>query len=367
MLQLLLINFDFDFNFCSSLILVIYREDTVAVLVSLGAAPGALADPSPQFPLGRTPADLASVNGHKGISGFLAESSLTTYLSALTVSDQKEDSTSELSGVNAVQTVAERMATPTTAGDGVDVLSLKDSLDAVRNATQAASRIHQIFRMQSFDRKQFIDHNIEEFGSSDERALSLVAARTSRLSKTGGTAHSSAICIQKKFRGWKKRQEFLIIRQRIVKIQAHVRGHQVRKKHKGITWSVGILEKVILRWRRKGSGLRGFHPDAVVKGPDSEEEMPSVEDDYDFLKEGRKQNEVRLQKALARVKSMVHYPEARAQYRRLLTVAEGIREPKQEDCDMILNSSDDTIYDEEDLIDVGALFDDDTFMSIAFD
>lgn len=342
------------------------REDTVAVLVSLGAAPGALADPSPQFPLGRTPADLASGNGHKGISGFLAESSLTTYLSALTVSDQKEDSTSELSGVNAVQTVAERMATPTTAGDGVDVLSLKDSLDAVRNATQAASRIHQIFRMRSFDRKQFIDHNIEESGSSDERALSLVAARTSRLSKTDGTAHSSAICIQKKFRGWKKRQEFLIMRQRIVKIQAHVRGHQVRKKYKGITWSVGILEKVILRWRRKGSGLRGFHPDTVVKGPDSEE-MPSEEDDYDFLKEGRKQNEVRLQKALARVKSMVHYPEARAQYRRLLTVAEGIREPKQEDCDMILNSSDDTVYDEEDLIDVGALFDDDTFMSIAFD
>ena len=108
-------------------------------------------------------------------------------------------------------------------------------------------------------------------------------------------------------------------------VKAHVRGHQVRKKYKTIIWSVGILEKVILRWRRKGSGLRGFRPDAVAKCP-SAENMPRKDDDYDFLKEGRKQTEERLQKALSRVKSMAQYPEARAQYRRLLTVAEGFRE-----------------------------------------
>ncbi|KAL0289973.1 UNVERIFIED_CONTAM: Calmodulin-binding transcription activator 2 [Sesamum angustifolium] len=34
--------------------------------------------------------------------------------------------------------------------------------------------------------------------------------------------------------------------------QAHVRGHQVRKNYRKIIWSVGILDKVILRWRRKG-------------------------------------------------------------------------------------------------------------------
>lgn len=110
-------------------------------------------------------------------------------------------------------------------------------------------------------------------------------------------------------------------------MKAHVRGHQARKKYKPIIWSVGILEKVILRWRRKGSGLRGFRPDAVSKGP-SEQDMPQKEDDYDFLKEGRKQTEERMQKALSRVKSMVQYPEARAQYRRLLNVAEGLRETK---------------------------------------
>lgn len=52
------------------------------------------------------------------------------------------------------------------------------------------------------------------------------------------------------------------------------------------------------------------------------------EDDYDFLKEGRKQTEKRLQKALARVKSMVQYPEARDQYRRLLNVVSEMEEKK---------------------------------------
>lgn len=109
-----------------------------------------------------------------------------------------------------------------------------------------------------------------------------------------------------------------------------MRGHQVRKKYKPIIWSVGILEKVILRWRRKGSGLRGFRSDVVQKAPNMQENTlpPPQEDDYDFLKEGRKQAEQRMEKALARVKSMAQYPEARAQYRRLLTAAEGFRETK---------------------------------------
>jgi endonuclease YncB( thermonuclease family) len=45
-----------------------------------------------------------------------------------------------------------------------------------------------------------------------------------------------------------------------------------------------------------------------------------AEDDYDFLQQGRKQTEERLQKALARVKSMVQYPDARDQYQRILNV-----------------------------------------------
>ena len=102
----------------------------------------------------------------------------------------------------------------------------------------------------------------------------------------------------------------------------------MRKKYKPIIWSVGILEKVILRWRRKRSGLRGFRSDAVQKEPDAQSSLPLPvpEDDYDVLKEGRKQTEERMQKALARVQSMAQNPEGRAQYRRLLTAAEEFRE-----------------------------------------
>lgn len=91
---------------------------------------------------------------------------------------------------------------------------------------------------------------------------------------------------------------------------------------------MGLLEKIILRWRRKGTGLRGFKRNAVPKTVEPEPLSPMIpkEDDYDFLEKGRKQTEERLQKALTRVKSMVQYPEARDQYRRLLTVVEGFRE-----------------------------------------
>ncbi|KAL6517638.1 hypothetical protein OROMI_033339 [Orobanche minor] len=334
------------------------REEAVATLVSLGAAPGALTDPSTECPLARTPADLASFSGHKGISGFLAESSLTTQLTNLGVDDPKKGGVSD---------VSERLAFPTSEGDVPDTLSLKDSLAAVCNATQTAARIHQIFRIQSFQRKQFIEHcGCDELFFQDEHAISHVAARkSSGLGRSSRMSNAAAVRIQKKFRGWKKRKEFLLIRQKVVKIQAHFRGHQVRKKYKTITWSVGILEKVILRWRRKGSGLRGFRSDAVPIAPKTQDTL-SQEDDYDFLKEGRKQTEERMQKALARVKSMTQYPEARAQYRRLLTAAKDFREIKEEASEVIPNIIEDVIYPEE-LLDIESLLDDDTFMSLAFE
>ncbi|GMH13547.1 hypothetical protein Nepgr_015388 [Nepenthes gracilis] len=331
------------------------REKTVALLVSLGAASGALTDPSPEFPLGRTPADLALSNGYKGISGFLAESSLTTHLASLAVNDRNMNGAVEDSITKAVLAISEKTATQGYEGDP----SLKDSLAAVCNATQAASRIHQVYRMQSFQRKQIGKYAGNEPGLADERILSLISAKTHKHGPVDEQAHTAAVQIQKKYRGWKKRKEFLIIRQRVVKIQAHVRGHQVRKRYKAVVWSVGILEKVILRWRRKGTGLRGFRPDLQIKGT-STEGMPSEEDDYGYLKEGRRQTEERFQKALVRVKSMVQYPEARAQYSRLLAAVQDIR--KKQTSLSIPSSSDCPVVGEEDIIDVEMLLDDDSFI-----
>lgn len=88
--------------------------------------------------------------------------------------------------------------------------------------------------------------------------------------------------------------------------QAHIRGYQVRKQYKLIIWAVGILDKVVLRWRRKRIGL-------------SSSQSNEESDDEDFLKVFRKEKvHAAIEKALARVLSMVHHKGARQQYSRML-------------------------------------------------
>lgn len=194
---------------------LLIRERTVASLISLGAAPGLVTDPSPKHPAGKTPADLASDNGHKGIAGYLAESALSSHLVCLNL-DAKEGKAAEIS---AVQTVSERTPTSISEGDP-DRLSLKDSLAAVCNATQAAARIHQVFRVQSFQRKQLKEFGDDKFGMSDDQALSLIAVKSNKNRQHDDDVHAAAaIRIQNKFRSYKGRKDFLIFRQRIVKIQ----------------------------------------------------------------------------------------------------------------------------------------------------
>lgn len=139
--------------------------------------------------------------------------------------DTKEGDAAEISGAKAVQTVSERSATPISDGDLPDGLSLKDSLAAVCNATQAAARIHQVYRMQSFQKKQLKEqlkeYGDDAFGMSEEQALSFLAVKTHKSVQHDLPVHAAATRIQNKFRSWKGRKDFLIIRQRIVKIQVH--------------------------------------------------------------------------------------------------------------------------------------------------
>lgn len=132
--------------------------------------------------------------------------------------DTKEGKAAETLAAKAVQTVSERTATRINDGDS-ERLSLKDSLAAVCNATQAAARIHQVFRVQSFQRKQLKEYGDDRFGMSDEQALSLIAVKTNKSGHHDGDVHAAAVRIQNKYRSYKGRKEFLIIRQRIVKIQ----------------------------------------------------------------------------------------------------------------------------------------------------
>jgi calmodulin-binding transcription activator len=195
------------------------RERTVVALIALGAAPGALTDPTPEFPSGSTPADLASTNGYKGISGFLAESSLTSHLQTLNLKEAMGSTASEISGLPGIGDVTERRVLPSACG--LQSESMGDSLGAVRNAAQAAARIYQVFRVQSFQRKQADKYEDDSGEISDDRALSLLSVKPSKPGQLD-PLHAAATRIQNKYRGWKGRKEFLIIRQRIVKIQVIV-------------------------------------------------------------------------------------------------------------------------------------------------
>lgn len=288
------------------------RERMVAALIAADASAGAVTDPSSKDPTGKTAASIAATCGHKGLAGYLSEVALTSHLSSLTLEESELSKGS--ADVEAERTLINIPKTSPTTNE--DQLSLKDSLAAVRNAAQAAARIQSAFRAHSFRRRQQKEAAIyaasstciDEYGilSSDIPELSAASKFAFRNSRDYNTA---ALSIQKKYRGWKGRKDFLAFRQKVVKIQAHVRGYQVRKNYK-VCWAVGILEKVVLRWRRRGVGLRGFRHETDA--------IDEIEDE-DILRVFRKQKvDAAIDAAVSRVLSMVESPAARQQYRRLL-------------------------------------------------
>ncbi|XP_074576628.1 calmodulin-binding transcription activator 4-like [Curcuma longa] len=290
------------------------REKMVAALLAAGASAGLVTDPTAQDPVGKTPGFLASARGYKGLAGYLSEVALTNHLSSLTIEESEiSKGSSEVEAERAVESISQSVKKH---GETEDELSLKDSLAAVRNAALAAARIQAAFRAHSFRKRQqeaALSLSCDDYGLTPGDIQGFSA-----LSRIHRPSHSSqdqnfdraALSIQKKYRGWKGRRDFLTLRLHVVKIQAHVRGHQVRKKYREIIWTVGVVEKVILRWRRKGAGLRGFR---------AEPEIANEEEDDDIAKVFRRQKvDAAVGEAVSRVLSMVDSPDARQQYRRML-------------------------------------------------
>ncbi|KAJ1418700.1 P-loop containing nucleoside triphosphate hydrolase [Sesbania bispinosa] len=273
------------------------REETVIALVKLGAAPGAVEDPTSAFPRGKTAADLASRRGHKGIAGYLAESDLTSQLSILTVNENDMYSIATTTAADSAFEAAEGDSSNMTMDEQH---CLKQSLAAFRKSAHAAASIQAVFRARSFCQRQLAK------GSSDisETVHDLVADSMNKVQKMGhfeDYLHFAALRIQKRYRGWKGRKDFLKIRNRIVKIQAHFRGHRVRKQYKKVVWSVSVVEKAILRWRRKelvceDSGLGSL---LALWQKMLRKVMSMI-----FLALGGDRNQM-IKKALDRVKSMV--------------------------------------------------------------
>ncbi|XP_028243458.1 calmodulin-binding transcription activator 4-like isoform X3 [Glycine soja] len=277
------------------------REKMVASLIASGASAGAVTDPNAQDPTGKTAASIAASSGHKGLAGYLSEIAVTSHLSSLTLEESESSKSSAY--LQADMTVNSVSKENLTANE--DQASLKDTLAAIRNVTQAAARIQSAFRSHSFRKRRAREATASTGGIgtiSEISAMSKLAFRNSH------EYNSAALSIQKKYRGWKGRRDFLALRQKVVKIQAHVRGYQVRKHYK-VIWAVGILDKVVLRWRRKGAGLRGFRQEMDI----------NENEDEDILKVFRKQKlDVEIEEAVSRVLSMVDSPDAREQYHRML-------------------------------------------------
>ncbi|XP_050217229.1 calmodulin-binding transcription activator 3-like [Mercurialis annua] len=294
------------------------REETVIALVRLGVDPTAVDDPTPSFPGGRIAADLASTQGHKGIAGYLAEAFLTRHLSSLNIKENAEDNVNATIAAEKATEITETLVALHSNEVVGDERSLKGSLAAVRKSALAAALIRAAYRSQSSQYSQ-LSYRSDECEVLRDLATLGSFNKDRRRSHFEDYLHFAALKIQKKFRGWKGRKEFLKKRNRIVKIQAHVRGRQVRKQYKKVIWSVSILEKAILRWRRRGSGLRGFCAEKTVGNAKKE---TGRTDEFEFLRISREQKSAGVEKALETVQSMVCDPAARDQYMRLVTIFE---------------------------------------------
>lgn len=188
----------------------------VAALIASGAFAGAVTDPSSQDLIGKTPAAIAATSGHKGLAGYLSELALTSHLSSLTLEESELSKGS--AEVEAEKTV-DRISMQSIAVSE-DHLLLKDTLAAVRNAAQAAARIQSAFRAHSFRKRQQREAAasvIDEYGinSDDIKRLS----ELSKAFRNPRDYNSAALSIQKRYRGWKGRKDFLAFRQKVVKIQ----------------------------------------------------------------------------------------------------------------------------------------------------
>jgi len=206
------------------------REKMVASLIASGASAGAVTDPSSQNPSGETAASVAASHGHKGLAGYLSEVQLTSHLSSLTLTASKlSEGSSELEAELTVRSVSKENIVA-----GEEDVSLKASLDAVRNASQAAARIQDAFRAYSFRKRKEREeamaaaaaacldgYCIDPAGCNDDN-ISVLSAMSKLNSRSSGDYNLAALSIQKRYRGWKGRKEFLALRQKVVKIQVTV-------------------------------------------------------------------------------------------------------------------------------------------------
>ncbi|KAF5175820.1 Calmodulin-binding transcription activator [Thalictrum thalictroides] len=279
------------------------REKMVAILLSAGANPSLVSDPTSEFPGGCFAADLASKNGYDGLAAYLAEKGLTEHFRLMSLSGN-------ISG--SLQSNTTDLVNPGNLSE--EQLCQKDTLTAYRTAAEAASRIQSAFRENSFKQRK----KAVQIATPETEARDIIAAmKIQHAFRNYDTRKKIAAAgrIQYRFRTWKIRKDFLNMRRQAIKIQAAFRALKVRRHYHKILWSVGVLEKGILRWRQKRKGFRGLQVESteVVDG----EQKKVGDDEEDFFRISRMQAEERIERSVVRVQALFRSFRAQQEYRRM--------------------------------------------------
>lgn len=278
------------------------REKMIATLQSAGAKSYLVTDPTSENPGGLTAADLASKNGYEGLAAFLAEKALVEHFRDMKLAGNADGS---------LQTTTNDTVVPGNFTE--EEIHLKDTLAAYRNAADAAARIQAAFREHSLK----VQTKAVESSNPEIDARNIVAAmKIQHAFRNFETRKqmAAAVRIQYRFRTWKMRKDFLNMRRQTIKIQSIFRGFQVRRQYRKITWSVGVLEKAILRWRLKRKGFRGLQVNINEEVNDQKQEN-CVEED--FFQASRKQAEERVERSVVKVQAMFRSKRSQEEYRRM--------------------------------------------------
>ncbi|XP_024185858.1 calmodulin-binding transcription activator 3 isoform X2 [Rosa chinensis] len=248
------------------------RESAVSLLIGLGAAPGALTDPCTKSPTGKTPADLASEKGYKGIAA---------YLSSVLILDINDANSAESPREKLVQPVPERIPAFSSDGDLDDGLSMRAHVTGHQVKKNygmgwAVRIVGMILRWRGRGKRRRLGYkNLwDDYEGPYNISYDFLMIQ----------AHVTGHQVKKNYgMGWAVRTVGMILRWRgrgkrrrlgyknlwndyegpynisydFLKIQAHVTGHQVKKNY-GMGWAVRTVG-MILRWRGRGKRRRLGH------------------------------------------------------------------------------------------------------------
>lgn len=281
------------------------REKMVAALLSAGANPSLVTDPTHDVPGGQTAGDLAAGQGYHGLAAYLSEKGLTAHFEAMSLSKGKR-STSGTESLKRNTKEFENLSE--------QELCLRESLAAYRNAADAASNIQAALR----ERTLKLQTKAIQLANPENDASAIVAAMRIQHAYRNYNRKKmmrAAARIQSHFRTWQIRRNFMNMRRQAIKIQAAYRGHQVRRQYRKVLWSVGVVEKAILRWRKKRKGLRGIATGMPVAMATDAEAASTAEEDY--YQVGRQQAEDRFNRSVVRVQALFRSHRAQQEYRRM--------------------------------------------------